>query len=114
MMTCPQKTGPKITSNVTFGDGGLAMIKSRFTKTEIVYAVKQVEAGVPVREVGRKYGVTEKTIYTWRNKYGGLSVSGLVCLGSTVVACFLLVTLAMGVENRTGSGGSENLSADFR
>ena len=56
------------------------MKKSRFTETEIVYAVKQAEAGVPVREVARKYGVSEKTIYTWRNKYGGLSVSELARL----------------------------------
>ena len=56
------------------------MKKSRFTETEIVYAVKQVEAGVPVREVARKYGVSEKTIYSWRNKYGGLSVSELARL----------------------------------
>ena len=32
------------------------MKKSKFTETEIVYAVKQAEAGVPVREVARKYG----------------------------------------------------------
>ena len=56
------------------------MKKSRFTETEIVYAVKQAEAGVPVREVARKYGVSEKTIYSWRNKYGGLSVSELARL----------------------------------
>jgi putative transposase len=35
------------------------MKKSKFTETEIVYAVKQGEAGVPVREVARKYGVSE-------------------------------------------------------
>lgn len=51
------------------------MRKSRFTETEIVYAVKQAEAGVPVGDVARKYGVSLKTIYAWRNKYGGLSVS---------------------------------------
>jgi len=63
-----------------FGAGGPVMKKSRFTETEIVYAVKQAEAGVPVREVARKYGVSEKTIYSWRNKYGGLSVSELARL----------------------------------
>lgn len=43
--------------------------KSKFTEMEIVYAVKQAEAGVSVREVARKYGVSDKTIYSWRNKY---------------------------------------------
>lgn len=39
------------------------MKRSRFSETEIVYAVKQVEAGVPVAEVARKYGVSQETIY---------------------------------------------------
>ncbi len=53
------------------------MRKSRFTETEIVYAVKQVELGISVPEVARKYGVCLKTIYQWRHKYGGLSASEL-------------------------------------
>ena len=34
------------------------MKKSRFTESEIVYAVKQVEAGISVPEIARKYGVS--------------------------------------------------------
>jgi len=56
------------------------MRRSRFSETEIVYAVKQAEAGVPVRELARRYGVSEKTIYAWRNKYGGLTASELARL----------------------------------
>lgn len=48
------------------------MKKSRFAQTEIACAVKQAEAGVSVRELARKYGVSEKTIYAWRNKHGKL------------------------------------------
>jgi putative transposase len=51
------------------------MKRSRFSETELVYAVKQVEAGVPAAEVARKHGVSLKTIYAWRHKYGGLSAS---------------------------------------
>jgi putative transposase len=53
------------------------MRKSKFTEQQIVYAVKQAEAGVPVSELSRKYGVSEKTLYAWRKKYGGLSPSEL-------------------------------------
>jgi putative transposase len=53
------------------------MRQSRFTETEIVYAVKQVELGIPVREIARKYGVSDKTVYLWRRKYDGLSPSEL-------------------------------------
>jgi len=40
------------------------MRKSRLTEAEIVGAVKQIEAGVPVKELARKYGVAEKKIST--------------------------------------------------
>ena len=53
------------------------MKTSRFTETEIVYAVKQLEAGIAVPELSRKYGVSQKTIYDWRKKYDGLSPSEL-------------------------------------
>lgn len=53
------------------------MKTSRFTETEIVYAVKQLEAGISVPELSRKYGVSHKTIYDWRKKYDGLSPSEL-------------------------------------
>jgi putative transposase len=53
------------------------MRQSRFTETEIIYAVKQVELGIPVREIARKYGVSDKTVYLWRRKYNGVSPSEL-------------------------------------
>lgn len=53
------------------------MRKSRFTEQEIIGAVKQIEAGVPVKELSRKYDTSEKTLYTWRRKYAGLAPSEL-------------------------------------
>jgi putative transposase len=53
------------------------MRKSRFTEQEIIGAVKQIEVGIPDKELSRKYGVSEKTLYTWRKKYGGLAPSEL-------------------------------------
>jgi len=53
------------------------MRQSRFTETEIIYAVKQVELGIPVQEIARKYGVSDKTVYLWRRKYNGVSPSEL-------------------------------------
>jgi hypothetical protein len=35
------------------------MRKSRFSETEIVYAVKQVEMGISVKEIAHKYGGSE-------------------------------------------------------
>lgn len=48
------------------------MKKSKFTEEQVVYALKQAEAGVPIKELCRKYGVSEATVYAWRKKYGGL------------------------------------------
>jgi len=53
------------------------MKKSRYTSEQIVLALKQAEAGVPVKELCRKYGITTATFYSWRNKYGGLSSNEL-------------------------------------
>lgn len=49
--------------------------KSKFTSEKIAYAVKQAEAGVPVAELCRKYGISNQTFYRWRSKYGGLMPS---------------------------------------
>ena len=53
------------------------MRTTRFSETEIVYAVKQVEMGISVKEIARKYGVCKNTVYRWRRKYDGLSPSEL-------------------------------------
>ena len=49
--------------------------KSKFSAEQIAYALKQVEAGVPVAEVCRKYGVAQQTYYRWRSKFGELAPS---------------------------------------
>lgn len=56
------------------------MKKSRFTEQEIIGAAKQIEAGIPVKELARKYGVSLKTLYAWRKKYAGLAPSELARL----------------------------------
>jgi putative transposase len=42
-----------------------------------VVVLKQAEAGVPVQDLIRKYGISEQTFYRWRKKYGGLGASEL-------------------------------------
>lgn len=48
------------------------MRESKFTEHQIVGALKQAEAGVPVKDVCRELGVSPATFYQWRSRYGGI------------------------------------------
>ena len=50
---------------------------TRYKEEQIIRILKEVESGISVAEVCRKYGVAEQTVYRWRSKYGGLETSEL-------------------------------------
>ena len=51
------------------------MKKSRFTDSQIVAILKQSEAGTPVPELCREYGISSASFYKWRAKFGGMDAS---------------------------------------
>jgi putative transposase len=50
---------------------------TRYQEEQIIRILKEVESGTPVAEVCRRHGVSEQTMYRWRNKYGGIDTSEL-------------------------------------
>jgi len=51
------------------------MSRKRFTDEQKSVVLAQAEAGVPIKGLCRKYGVSEATFYSWRKKYGNLAAS---------------------------------------
>jgi putative transposase len=53
------------------------MKRARFTETQIVAILKEADSGVPVKDVCRKYEISDATYYNWKSKYGGMEASDL-------------------------------------
>ena len=47
----------------------------RFSEEQIIGVLKELEAGTKTDDIARRIGVTNTTIYNWKAKYGGLTVS---------------------------------------
>ena len=51
------------------------MKRSRFAEEQIIWILREQEAGLSTAEVCRKHGISSATFYTWKAKFGGLEVS---------------------------------------
>lgn len=50
------------------------MKKGRYSEDQMVKILREADKA-PVAEVAKRYGVSEASIYTWRQRYGELDVS---------------------------------------
>ena len=50
-------------------------MKRRFTNEQIVGALNRLEAGEKAKDLCREFGISSPTLYAWKQKFGGLSVS---------------------------------------
>jgi len=53
------------------------MKRSKFSEEQVVYAIRQADAGTPVGDLCRQLGVSDATLYAWKKKYAHLGVSEL-------------------------------------
>ena len=53
------------------------MKRSKCSEEQVVYALRQEEAGTAVEDVCRQLGVSRATFYAWKKKYAHLGVSEL-------------------------------------
>jgi putative transposase len=53
------------------------MKRTQFTESQIIAMLKQHEQGIKVQDIARSNGISEKTIYRWKVKYGGMDASEL-------------------------------------
>ncbi len=51
------------------------MKKTRYTESQIIKVLKEVEGGRMVKDVCREYGISVSTYFNWKSKYGGMTAS---------------------------------------
>ncbi|MBB5737895.1 putative transposase [Xanthomonas arboricola] len=51
------------------------MRESKFTESQIVATLKQVEGGRQVKDVCRELGISKATYYVWKSNYVGLEAA---------------------------------------
>ena len=58
------------------------MRKSRFTDAQIIGVIKEHDAGVAVKDLCRRHGISPNTFYKWKSKFGGMDVSDVAKMRS--------------------------------
>jgi len=53
------------------------MVRRKYTEEQIIAVLKEGEAGTPVTELCRKYGMSDGAYYNWKAKYAGMTISEL-------------------------------------
>lgn len=47
--------------------------KTRYSETQIIKILKEVEIDRMVKDICREYGISDATYYNWKSKYGAMT-----------------------------------------
>lgn len=48
-------------------------VKKHFSEEQIIGFLLEAEAGMPIKDLGRRRGFSESWSYLWRSKFGGMN-----------------------------------------
>lgn len=72
------RAGSRSVRPVWYVREGHLMRRSQFTENEILHLLYEASAGVSVAEICSTAGVSLRTFYRWRRRYGGLSAPAVM------------------------------------
>ena len=49
-------------------------MKKRYLEEQIIGFLQEADAGLTVKDLGRRHGFSEASYYLWRSKFGGMNV----------------------------------------
>lgn len=70
-LKCPTSVVRSVWNHIEMAKG------KKHTEDEILKVLKEIEAGASIASVARAHGITDQTIYRWRDKYGGMQSTEL-------------------------------------
>ena len=76
------------------------MRRSRFSEEQIIRILKEHQAGLGVKELCRRHGISDATFYKWRSKFGGMEVSDAKRLKALELEKFRQERAAAGPDRR--------------
>jgi transposase-like protein len=50
-------------------------MRKRYTEEQIIGFLREADAGLSVKDLCRKHGLSEPSYYAWKAKFGGMNVS---------------------------------------
>jgi putative transposase len=54
----------------------------RYSEEQIIKVLQEIDSGASIASVSRAHGISDQTIYRWRERYGGMTKSDLAELKS--------------------------------